>query len=136
MLSKTERVCKWTLLLVLIFSIVFPVYVIQKLDLLHTHYVFDSILFFLLIATSIQGLVGLFGWGMLSRDNEKGKKVFISTYLSTLAGYGIYSLYLLVTLLFSQHFVIFPLEIYSIFTLLANSALILLLQYFWSRDII
>ena len=136
MLTEKEKFCKWSLLLILIFSIIAPVSIIQRLDLLRTQYVFDAILFFLLIATSIQGLVGLIGWFLLNRDDERGKKVFVSTYLATLAGYGIYGLYLLVTLIFPDNFAIFPLEIYSIFTLLANSGIILLLQHFWSRDII
>ena len=136
MLTEKEKFCKWSLLLILIFSIIAPVSIIQRLDLLRTQYVFDAILFFLLIATSIQGLVGLIGWFLLNRDDERGKKVFVSTYLATLAGYGIYGLYLLVTLIFPDNFTIFPLEIYSIFTLLANSGIILLLQHFWSRDII
>ena len=136
MLTEKEKFCKWSLLLILIFSIIAPVSIIQRLDLLRTQYVFDAILFFLLIATSIQGLVGLIGWFLLNRDDERGKKVFVSTYLATLAGYGIYGLYLLVTLIFPDNFTIFPLEIYSIFALLANSGIILLLQHFWSRDII
>lgn len=133
MLDRTERICKWTLLGVLLLSLVAPVPLILKLDLLHTDYVFEMILFFLLSATCIQSIPGLIGWVMLHRFNEKGKKVLMGTYLTTLAAYGLYSLFLLVTLLFPGTFHIFPLEIVSIFSLFALSAAVFLLQHFWTR---
>lgn len=133
MLDRTERFCKWTLLGVLLFSIGAPVPLILALDLLRTYYVFDAILFFLLLLTGIQGVIGLIGWIMLSRDNAKGKRLIIGTYLTTLAAFGLYSLFLLVTLLFPGAFQIFPLEIISIFSLFSNSAAIFLLQHFWTR---
>ena len=134
-LSKSEQFCKWALLAVLLFSIGGPVPLILELDLLSTYYVFDAILFFLLILTGIQGVIGLIGWIMLSRDNKAGRKLLIGTYLTTLAGYGLYSLFLQFTLLFPGTFNIFPLEIISIFSLFAISAAIFLLQHFWTRYI-
>lgn len=133
MLDRTERFCKWTLLGILLLSIGAPIPLILALDLLRTHYVFDAILFFLLIFTGIQGISGLIGWIMLSRDNVKGKRLIIGTYLTTLAAFGLYSLFLLVTLLFPGIFHFYPLEIISILSLFINSAAIFLLLHFWTR---
>ena len=133
MLTRSEGFCKWTLFGILLLSIAAPVPLILKLDLLNTYYVFDSILFFLLIITGVQGIVGLAAWIMLCRSNEKGKRLLIGTYLTTLAGFGLYSLYLLVTLLIPDLFYHVPLELISIFSLFANSAAVILLQHFWTR---
>ena len=133
-LSKSELFCKWSLFALLLFSIAAPAPIIIKTNLINTHYVFEAFLFFLLVAAGIQGLVAMIGWVMLNRDNRKGKKLIISTYLTTFAIYGAYSLYLAVTL-FMPNAVIYPLEIYSIFALFHISAAVLQLQHFWTRYI-
>lgn len=118
---------------ILLLSIVAPLPLILKLELLQTRYVFDAILFFLLTLTGIQCIIGLVAWVMLSRFNERGKRLMMWTYLTTLAAFGLYSLYLQITLLFPGTFHIFPMEIISIFSLFANSAAVILLQHFWTR---
>ena len=133
-LSKTERFCKWMLFAILLLCIIAPVPIILATDLIHTLYVFDAILFFLLIATSIQGIVGMIGWVMLSRDNENGKKLIVGAYFTTFAVYAAYSVFLWMTILLPI-FVFYPLECFSIFTLFHISAAVLQLQHFWTQYI-
>lgn len=135
-LSKGEQFCKWTLFGILLLSIIAPVPIIIATDLINTLYIFDAILFFLLIAAGIQGVVGMVGWVMLCRDNETGKKLLIGTYLTTLAGYGIYSFCLWISILVPGPFIVYPIECFSIFTLFHISAAVLQLQHFWTRYIL
>lgn len=133
-LSKSEQLCKWTILALLIFSVVAPAPIIIKLDLIQTHYAFNAILFFLLLAAGMQGIVGLVAWVMICFDKVAGKKLLISTYLTTLAAYGAYTLYLHIMALLPNT-IVYPLEIFSITSLFVISAAILLMQHFWTRYI-
>ena len=133
MLDRQEQFCKWSLFVLLVASLILPGFVIHWLDLIHTVYVFEGWLFVFLIATSIQAIPGLIGWSMLCRYNEKGKRVIQGTYLTTMGIYGIFSLFLQVTLLFPKFFIIYPLEYVSIHCLFGLSVLVFVLQRLWTR---
>ena len=131
-LSKSEMLCKWSIFVLLIASIVLPFPLIEILQLKQSYYAFDGILIFLLYGVFGQGIVGLIAWFMICCDNEKGKKLLISTYLTTFAAYGAYTLYLHVSMLFPNS-VTYPTEHISMLILFAISAGIMLMQHFWTR---
>ena len=135
MLSQTERICKTSLLILLIFSITESIRVLIGYDLLNTVYVFDAILVLLLIITVIQGIIGIIAWVMLHRDNERGKELFVKIYAVAFGLYALYGLFLLITLLFPKTFVYYPFEFMSIFSLCFLNGAVLLLQHFWTRDL-
>ena len=135
MLSASENFCKWTLLGLLVSSLFLPVILIVNLDLLHTTYVFDALLFIMLVVTTVQAIPGLIGWFMLHRFDERGKKVLSRTYLTTLAVYSFYSVFLQITLLFPGTFYIFPFDIVCICYLLFFNVAVFVLKHFWTRDV-
>ena len=135
MLSRTEKLCRDALLILLLFSIEESVRVLLQYDLFNSVYVFDSILIILLAITLIQGVVGIIGWIMLVKDNESGKNLLLKTYAVSFGLYGLYSLFLLITLFFPNVFVVYPFELMSIFSLCFLSGAVLLLQHFWTRYI-
>ena len=135
MLDRKEKLCRDSLLILLIFSIIESVRVIWQYDIVNTVYVFDALLLILLFLTLFQGILGIIAWIMLARDNEKGKSILIKTYGVTFGLYGLYSLFLLITLCFPKTFVVYPFELMSIFSLCFLSGAVLLLQHFWTRDL-
>ena len=127
-----ERLCKWTLLWLLLFSVLRPILKILDYDLINTTYTFDALLFFMLIVTVVQGIIGVIAWFMINRDNEKGKNLLIGTYAVTCGLYGLYFLFLTV-LWILPNTIFYPFEYISILTLFGFSAAVLLLQHFWTK---
>ena len=135
MLDRKEKLCRAALLILLIFSIIESIRVIWQYDPVKTVHVFDTLLLLLLFITLFQGIVGIIGWIMLVRDNEKGKGVLIKTYVVSFGLYGLYSLFLLISSCFPNTFVVDPFELISIFSLCFLSGAVLVLQHFWTRYI-
>lgn len=114
---------------------VLPAPIIVKMNLVNTRYAFNAILFFLLVGAGVQGIVGMVAWIMMCRYKNAGKKLLIGTYLTTLAAYGVYALFLYGGMLLPGLFITYPLEIISITFLFLISAAVMLLQHFWTRYI-
>ncbi len=127
-----ERLCKWALLWLLLFSLLRPIREIIDYDLINTTYTFDALYFFMMIATILQGIVGIIAWVKINKDNESGKNLLIGTYSITCGLYGLYFLWLTV-LLVVPNTVFYPFEYFSILTLFGLSAVVLLLQHFWTK---
>ena len=127
-----EKICKWALLWLLLFSILQPIRKIFDYDLVNTTYTFDALLFLMLIATTIQGIIGVIAWFMINRDDDRGKSLLIRTYGLSCGIYGLYFLFLTV-LWILPNTVFYPFEYISILSLFGLSAAVLLLQHFWTK---
>lgn len=132
-MTTREKFCKWALLWLLVYSILASIRTLITYDLAHTTYSYDAILLILLIATVGQGILGIFAWFKLHRDNDRGKTMFLSIYGLTCGLYGLYFLFLTVLLLVPDS-IFYPFEYFSILTLFGLSAAVLLLQHFWTKD--
>lgn len=134
-MTAGEKFCKWGLLWLLIFSIFQCVREIISYDLINTTYFYDALLFLIMIATIIQAIIGIISWVKINRYEERAKTWLMVTY--GVSG-GIYGMYLVVQLLF----LVIPGMIFNIyefiyfFTLFGLSAAVLVLQHFWTRDIL
>ena len=131
-MTTREKFCKWALLWLLIFSILRPISEIIGYDLLNTTYVYDALYFIMLIATVIQGIIGIIAWVKINRDNERGKTMLLTTYGITCGLYGLYFLFLTFLLLVPDS-IFYPFEYFSILSLFGLSAAVLLLQHFWTK---
>jgi hypothetical protein len=132
-MTTREKFCKWALLWLLVYSILRPFRDIIDFGLLNTTYVYDALYFFMMIATVIQGIIGIVAWVKIHRDNERGRTLLIGTYGFTCGIYGLYFLFLTVLLLVPDS-IFYPFEYFSILNLFGFSAAVLLLQHFWTKD--
>ena len=132
-MTAREKFCKWALLWLLIYSIPRSIHEIIGYDLLNTTYAYDALYFIMLIATVIQGIIGIIAWVKINRDNERGKTMLLTTYGLTCGIYGLYFLFLTAMLLVPDS-VFYPFEYFSILNLFGFSAAVLLLQHFWTKD--
>ena len=135
MLSRTEKLCKYSLLALLIFSIIASLRTMIRHDLIYAIYDIDAILFFVLLLTAIQGIVGIIGWIMIAAENEHGKNVISKTYGVSFGIYGLSFLFLLIMLVFPKHFVFYPFAFITVLLLFLLSGAVLLLQHIWTRYI-
>ncbi len=127
---RTEKICKWALLFVLLLSIAVPLYVIQKREMLQTYDFYESLTFFPLLGSAIEGVAGLIGWLLLCKEHELGKKIIVGAYRGTLAFYVVCAVVLLMLMLPSSIPVLLK---GTVFSLAATSGIVLLLQHFWTR---
>ncbi len=127
-----EKLCKWTLFWLLIYSVLRPIRDIIDMNLLNTTYVYDALYFFMMVVTVIQGIIGIIAWFKINNDNERGKTLLISTYGITCGLYGLYFLFLTALLLVPDS-IFYPFEYFSILNLFGFSAAVLLLQHFWTK---
>ncbi len=132
MLSRSEQFCKWALLGLLVFSVLCPIWCIINYDLLYATESIIAMLAIVLIATAVEGIIGIVAWCMISRDNEDGKKVLFRFYASTFGMHGLIFLSLVLIPIFTD-IVFFASEYYVSLALLGNSAAILLLQRYWTK---
>ena len=135
MLSRTEKLCKYSLLALLIFSIIASLRTMIRHDLIYAIYDIDAILFFVLLFTAIQGIVGIIGWIMIAAENERGKNVISKTYGGSFSIYGLSFLFLLIMMVFPKHFVFYPFAFITVLLLFLLSGAVLLLQHIWTRYI-
>lgn len=135
MLSRTEKLCKYSLLALLIFSIIASLRTMIRHDLIYAIYDIDAILFFVLLFTVIQGIVGIIGWIMIAAENERGKNVIFKTYGVSFGIYGLSFLFLLITMALPKYFVFYPFAFITVLLLFLLSGAVLLLQHIWTRYI-
>ena len=135
MCEKLEIICKYLLLAALIVTIVLSVFFTICLNAISMFVYTAPLLLVALIATALQGIIGIVGWVMLHLYNERGKRLIVRTFSPTLFLYGLYSLFLIVTLFFPDSFPISPVEMIIGFYLFLTSVIILPLQHFWTRNL-
>lgn len=135
MLSRAEKLCKFSLLALLIFSIIASLRAMIRHDLIYAIYDIDAILFFALVFTVIQGIIGIIGWIMLAAENERGKNVIFKTYGVSFGIYGLSFIFLLITMALPKYFVFYPFAFVTVLLLCLLSGAVLLLQHFWTRYI-
>ena len=136
MLSPSEKLCKFSLLALFPISIILAIRTILRHDLIYAVYDIDAILFFLLCFTVVQGIIGIVGWILIHFENEKGKSLIIITFGISFGLYALICLFLLITILFPNFFVVSPFSIVTIFFLCLSSGAVLLLQHFWTRYVL
>ncbi|MBR6825087.1 MAG: hypothetical protein IKM59_00920 [Oscillospiraceae bacterium] len=131
-MTLKEKICKWALLWLLVFSVLRPIRLLIDNDFLQTQYALNAILYMALIATVIQGIIGIIAWFKINRDNERGKSILLTTYGISCGIYGLYVLFL--TFLWIVPAGVFYWgEYFAYLTLFGLSAAVLLLQHFWTK---
>lgn len=135
MLCRSESACKWTLFGLLLASMFLPIVLMLNLKLSISAHVIETLIFFALFITSIQSILGLIGWFMLHRLNNRGKNVILRTYIGTLGALALLSVFQHITLVVPGILYFHPLEFYIVSCLLIFNVAVVLLQHFWTRDL-
>ena len=131
-MTLKEKICKWALLWLLVFSVLRPIRLLIDNDFLQTQYALNAILYIALIATVIQGIIGIIAWFKINRDNERGKSMLLTTYGISCGIYGLYVLFLTFLWIVPAGVVYWG-EYFAYLTLFGLSAAVLLLQHFWTK---
>lgn len=126
-----EKAAKWSLFLVLLLALASPflTYFVEALRLPNS--LGGNILFFLLVITALQAVAGLYAWVLLCMDKSSGKRILFRFYFPTLIVYSLYGAFMLITVLFPNHFISYTLEVIIVFVQLFISASVLWLQKIW-----
>ena len=132
MLSRTEQFCKWTLLGLLLLSVIYPIWAVANYGLIYTTDSIEAILVLVLIATTIEGIIGIAAWFMIHRENETGKKILFGLYGTTLGLHCVILLFLIVIPLFAGP-IFYSGEYYAAIALLSLSAAVLALEHYWTK---
>ncbi len=131
-MTRGERFCKWALLWLFLYSILRCIRLLIDNDFINATHAIDVLLYIALIATVIQGIIGIIAWSKINKDDEGGKNLLIGTYGVSCGIYGLYFLFLTFLWILPSG-IVYMGEYLAILTLFGLSAAVLVLQHFWTK---